>query len=72
METQHKSQYTYIPNQFHKDSIERCLKAIAEMKKKPMNYEEEYARHKKMSELAKQAEIATTKIEINKFKIDKP
>ncbi len=36
-------------NQFHKETTGRTLKSIAEMKKTPMSYEEEYARHKKMA-----------------------
>ena len=35
-------------NKFHKASTERSLKEIAQMKKTPMNYEEEYRRHKMM------------------------
>lgn len=32
-------------NQFHKETTEKSLKAIAEMKKTPINYEEELERH---------------------------
>ena len=33
--------------------INRKIKAIAEMKKTPMNYEKEFERHTKMQEIAK-------------------
>lgn len=43
-------------NQFHKDSTEKSLKAIAEMKKTPINYEEELARHQKIQIISTQLE----------------
>jgi len=35
-------------NQFQKETTEKSLKAIAEMKKTPINYEEELKRHKEI------------------------
>lgn len=43
-------------NQFHKDTTERSLKEIAEMKKTPLNYEEEYWRHKAMNKISRELE----------------
>lgn len=39
-------------NQFHKESTEKSLKALAEMKKQPINYEEELKRHEEIHERA--------------------
>lgn len=44
-----KAEPNYL-NLFHKESSERKIKAIQEMKKTPMNYEQELMRHKKMHE----------------------
>lgn len=41
-------------NQFHKESTEKSLKAIAEMKKSPVNYEEELKKHERISQLGRE------------------
>lgn len=35
-------------NKYHKETTERTLKAIEEMKKSPINYEEELKRHEEI------------------------
>jgi hypothetical protein len=37
-------------NDFHKESVEKKLKAIEEMKKTPANYEEELKRHSRINQ----------------------
>ncbi|MEG1909368.1 MAG: hypothetical protein RR190_00170 [Bacteroidales bacterium] len=49
-----KKKMEYL-NQFHKESTERCLKKIAEMKT-PINYEEELKRHQEMHRKEKERE----------------
>jgi hypothetical protein len=44
---QKNSEPMYL-NEFHRKTTEESLKAIEEMKKTPINYEEEYARHFRM------------------------
>lgn len=43
-------------NEFHRITTEDKLKAIAEMKKRPTNYEKEYMRHKEMLRLEREQE----------------
>lgn len=50
-------------NQFHKESTERQLKAIAEMKKSPMNYEKELEKHKRISQIGREMEKEAEKEE---------
>lgn len=43
-------------NTFHRESTLQSCYAILEMKKTKMNYEEEYARHKRLHEVANKME----------------
>lgn len=47
-------------DKFHQNSTEKSLKAIAEMKKKPINYEEEYRRHFLMNKVCNQLDLDPT------------
>ncbi len=51
-------------NQFEKEAMEKSLKAIAEKKKSPMNYEEELKRHIKMHKDLREAEEKELKNQI--------